>query len=143
MAESVPIIDHVGIAVNSLEGAIPLYAALLGEGPVGEETVPSEAVRVAFFGKGSGRVELLEPTSPDSAIARFIDQRGEGLHHICLQVSDLDAALRHAAETGVGVIPPGARVGSAGRRVAFLHPKSTRGVLLELIEMSAEVEPRE
>jgi methylmalonyl-CoA/ethylmalonyl-CoA epimerase len=141
MAESVPIIDHVGIAVNSLEGAIPLYAALLGESPVGEETVPSEAVRVAFFGEGAGRVELLEPTSPDSAIARFIDRRGQGLHHICLRVSDLDAALRHASETGVAVIPPGPKVGSAGHRVAFLHPRSTHGVLLELVERPAEVEP--
>jgi methylmalonyl-CoA/ethylmalonyl-CoA epimerase len=143
MVESVPIIDHVGIAVNSLEGAIPLYAALLGQEPAGEETIPSESVRVAFFGEGAGRVELLEPTSSASPIARFIARRGPGLHHICLRVADLDAALRYAAETGAVAIPPGPRTGAAGTRVAFLHPKSTHGLLIELVEVSAEADPDE
>jgi methylmalonyl-CoA/ethylmalonyl-CoA epimerase len=134
MADSVPIIDHVGIAVNSLEHALPIYEALLGDPPAGVEVIASESVRVAFFGAGPGRVELLEPLDPESPIARFLDRRGPGLHHVCLQVEDLDEALERATRTGATVIPPGARIGAGGMRVAFLHPGSTGGVLLELAE---------
>jgi methylmalonyl-CoA epimerase len=139
MADSVPIIDHVGIAVNSLARSLPLYEALLGTPPAGLEVIASESVRVAFFGVGAGRVELLEPTAPESPIARFLDRRGPGLHHVCLQVRDLDESLERAMRTGATIIPPGARIGAGGRRVAFLHPGSTEGVLLEL----AEVDPSE
>ncbi len=133
-AGSVPIIDHVGIAVNSLADAVPLYAALLGLEPSGEELVPSEEVRVAFFGRGPGRVELIEPTSEESPISRFLARHGSGIHHICLQVADLDSALTRGGEAGVEAIPPEIRVGAGGKRVAFLHPRSTGGVLLELVE---------
>lgn len=138
MAGSVPIIDHVGIAVNSLDEALPLYEALLGDAATGIEVVASEAVRVAFFGVGAGRVELLEPTDSSSPIAGFLERRGPGLHHVCLRVADLDEALERAARTGATVIPPGARIGAGGRRVAFLHPRSSGGVLLELAEVVSD-----
>lgn len=131
----VPIIDHLGIAVNSLETSIPLYAALLGENPGGREEVPAEGVRVAFFGHGAGRIELLEPTGEESPIAVFLARRGPGLHHVCLRVADLGKAIERARTEGVHVVPPGIRTGAEGRRVAFLHPRTTGGVLIELAEV--------
>lgn len=133
-----PIIDHLGIAVNSLEASIPLYAALLGENPGGLEEVPAERVRVAFFGQGPGRVELLEPTGQESPIAAFLSRRGPGLHHVCLRVTDVEAALARAAAAGATVVPPGIRTGAEGRRVAFLHPRSAGGVLIELTEVGRQ-----
>ena len=134
MSPAVPIIDHVGIAVNSLENAIPRWTAVLGSEPAGEELVVSEGVRVAFFGEGSGRVELLEPMDADSPIARHLDRRGEGVHHVCLAVDDLDATLADLRSQGVEPIPPAVRGGSEGSRVSFLHPRTMGGVLLELRE---------
>ncbi len=130
----VPKIDHLGIAVNSLDSSVPLYAALLGENPNGHEEVPSEGVRVAFFGEGAGRVELLEPMDDASPVAAFLARRGPGLHHVCFRVSDLEAALERAREAGASTIPPDIRSGAEGRRVAFLHPRSAGGVLIELTE---------
>lgn len=127
-------IDHVGIAVNSLEEAVPLWRGILGEAPAGREEVEGERVRVAFFGEGSGRVELLEPTDPDSAVARHLERRGAGVHHVCLRVGDLEAAVERATREGAELIPPGVREGAGDRRVAFLHPRTTGGVLLELSE---------
>jgi len=135
---AVPIIDHVGIAVNSLETAVPKWAALLGREPAGEEAVPSESVRVAFFGTGPGRVELLEPTAPDSPIGRHLEARGEGLHHVCVRVPDLESALREAEAAGVQAVPPPIRGGAEGARVSFLHPRTTGGVLVELREDASE-----
>jgi methylmalonyl-CoA/ethylmalonyl-CoA epimerase len=131
-------IDHIGIAVNSLRQAVSLYAAVLGENPAGEETVPDEHVRVAFFGSGAGRIELLEPTHPESAVARFIENRGPGIHHLCITVPDLDEALERAREAGLELVPPGARRGAGGNPVAFLHPRSSGGVLIELSEQDVE-----
>jgi len=127
-------IDHIGIAVNSLAEAVPAFSALLGTNSRGEEDVPSEGVRVAFFGTGAGRVELLEPTDPESPVARFLDRRGEGVHHVCLAVEDLDAAVARAEAEGLEILPPRIREGAGGHRVAFLHPKTTSGVLIELSE---------
>ena len=126
------IIDHIGIAVNSLADSVPVYTSLLGQNPAGEEEVPSESVRVAFFGSGSGRVELLEPTTPESTIARFLERRGPGIHHVCFAVADVEAAARRAEEAGLSLIPPGIRIGAGGKRVAFIHPGTTGGVLIEL-----------
>lgn len=131
-------IDHIGIAVNSLEDAVPLFAAILDERPSGRESVPDEGVDVAFFGRGPGRVELLEPTRPDSPVARFLERSGEGIHHLCLRVDDIGSALERAREAGAEVIPPAVRHGADGRRVAFLHPRSTGGVLVELSEIDEE-----
>ncbi|MDP2470999.1 MAG: methylmalonyl-CoA epimerase [Candidatus Palauibacterales bacterium] len=128
-------IDHIGIAVNSLDTAVPVFKAMLGENPAGRETVPSEEVDVVFFGLAEGRIELLEPSGPTSPLARFLARRGPGLHHVCLQVPDLSEALLRLEESGVEAIPPGVRPGSGGRPVAFLHPRDCAGVLLELIEV--------
>ena len=127
-------IDHIGIAVNSLAEAVPAFSALLGTNSRGEEDVPSEGVRVAFFGTGSGLIELLEPTDAESPVARFLARRGEGVHHVCLAVEDLEAALERAEHAGLRALEPRIRPGAGGRRVAFLHPKTTSGVLIELSE---------
>ncbi len=137
-----PIIDHIGIAVNSLREAVPLYEAMLGREAAGFEEVETERVRVAFFGEGAGRIELLEATDPGSPIARFIDRHGPGLHHVCLLVVDLESALERALDAGASLIEPGLRTGAEGTRVAFLHPRSTGGVLLELRETDPEIEHR-
>ena len=127
-------IDHIGIAVNSLAEAVPVFSALLGSNISGEEEVPSEGVRVAFFGAGPGRLELLEPTDAESPVARFLAKRGEGVHHVCLAVEDLEAALERAEDAGLRALEPRIRSGAGGRRVTFLHPKTTAGVLIELSE---------
>ncbi len=127
-------IDHIGIAVNSLVASVPTFEAMLGENPAGRESVPSEDVDVVFFGHGTGRVELLEPTRPDSPVARFLERRGPGLHHVCLRVDDLAATLMRLEATGIVPIPPGVRTGAGGRPVAFLHPRDGGGVLVELVE---------
>lgn len=138
-----PKIDHVGIAVNSIEGAIPLWRALLGIEPTGREEVPSEGVRVAFFGEGGGRVELLEATDEDSAVGRFLRRRGPGVHHVCLAVEDVAAAVLRAEAEGMELLEPGIREGAGGRRVAFFHPRSTGGVLVELSELGGGEEGTE
>ncbi|MFQ5746410.1 MAG: methylmalonyl-CoA epimerase [Gemmatimonadota bacterium] len=130
-------IDHIGIAVRSLADAVPLYARLLGQNPRGVETVPAERVRVAFFDMGDSAVELLEATDPESEIARFVEGRGPGIHHVCLAVPDVRAALERAEAEGARPVPPGVRTGAGGREVAFLHPASTGGVLIELVEQTA------
>ena len=127
-------VDHVGIAVASLEEAIPRWRALLGREPSDREEVPSEGVRVAFFGRGRGRVELLEPTDDDTPVRRFLARRGPGVHHVCLAVDDVEAAVRLAREQGLELLDPGVRTGAGGHRVAFFHPRSTGGVLVELSE---------
>ena len=129
-------IDHIGIAVNSLAEAVPTFAAILGRNPSDEQEVPSEHVRVVFFGDPPGRVELLESTDPDSPIGRHIGRRGPGVHHVCFTTPDLDAALQRAEVEGIEVIEPRIRTGADGKRIAFLHPRSTSGVLIELAEQA-------
>jgi len=135
-------LDHLAIAVRSLDDSSPFWAALLGRDETGREEVPSEGVRVAFFGEGDGRVELLEPTDPESGVGRYLETRGPGLHHVCLSVPDLDAALDRAEDAGAETIPPRIREGAGGRRVAFLHPSSADGVLVELAERETDEVPR-
>lgn len=127
-------IDHLAIAVESLDESATFWSSLLGRNEEGREEVPSEGVRVAFFGEGEGRVELLEPTDPDSAVARYLEREGPGLHHVCLAVPDLEAALDRAEEAGAEAIEPRIREGAGGSRVAFLHPGTADGVLVELSE---------
>lgn len=128
------IIDHLGVAVRSIDAALGFYRDALGLAPGPPEEVASEGVRVVFLPVGESRIELLEPIGEESPVARFIAKRGEGVHHICLRVSDLDEALASLAEAGSEVIPPATRVGAGGRRIAFIHPRSTGGVLIELKE---------
>lgn len=127
-------IDHIGIAVKSLENAVPLFSALLDRNVSGREEVPAEKVKVALFGRGAGRIELLEATEADSPVGRFLERRGPGIHHLCLSVENLEEALARAREAGAQPLSPEIRTGAGGRRVAFLHPRSASGVLLELAE---------
>ena len=125
-------IDHLGIAVPALGEARAAFEAL-GLHVEAEHEVPSEKVKTAFLKVGESHLELLEPTSPDSVIARFLEKRS-GLHHVCLEVEDIDAALVELRARGVRLIDETPRVGAGGCRVAFIHPKATAGVLLELKE---------
>ncbi len=126
-------IDHIGIAVNSLEEASKVYEAL-GLKSHGVETVEEQKVKVAFFPCGDSEVELLESTSPDGPIAKFIEKKGEGIQHIAIRVDNIEAALAEMKEKGVRLIDETPRYGAGGARIAFLHPKSTGGVLIELCE---------
>lgn len=131
------IIDHLGLAVRSIDGALGFYRDALGLEASDPEEVPSEGVRVCFLPVGQSRIELLEPLGPDSPVARFLEKRGEGIHHVCFRVQDLEAALGSLEERGAAVIPPRIRIGAGGRRIAFVHPRSTGGVLIELKESPA------
>ena len=124
-------ISHIGIAVNNLDEAIAFYTGM-GLECEGVEEVPSQKVKVAFISVGQTRIELLAATSPDSPIAKYIEKRGEGIQHIALAVDDLPAELARAEERGVRLIDREPRPGAHGADIAFLHPKSTNGVLLEL-----------
>src|SRR5512146_2247364 len=127
-------IHHVGIAVSSLEASVPIFEKLLGHGPESEEIVAEQKVRVASFDAGDSRIELLEATSPESPIARFIAKRGEGLHHLTLAVPNLVKALAELESCGIKLIDRKPRVGAGHESIAFLHPSSTSGVLIELVE---------
>ena len=126
-------IDHLGIAVKSLSSAKAIYAKLgLSISP--EETVEHERVKLVMVPVGESRLELLEATSPDSTIAKFIAKRGEGLHHVCLKVPDLAAAVARLRGDGVRLVSEEIKVGAGGHRYIFVHPASTGGVLLELVQ---------
>ena len=125
-------IDHVGIAVRSLDESIPFYRDTLGLPLHDIEEVPDQKVRTAVFLSGENRIELLEPTSPDSPIARFLEKRGEGIHHLALRVEDVESALGRVREAGCRLIDEIPRPGAGGAEIAFVHPKSAHGVLLEL-----------
>jgi len=127
-------LDHVGIAVRSLAEALRPYVDGLGLTADRTEEVPGERVRVAFLPVGETRIELLEPTAEDSPIARFIQRRGEGIHHLCFQVADLEAALERLKRAGVPLVDESPRAGAGGSRIAFVHPGGTGGVLIELTE---------
>jgi LAO/AO transport system kinase len=129
-------VHHLGIAVESLSTAVPLFEKLLGKAAESEENVADQKVRVAVFRLGKVRLELLEGTASDSPIARFIAKRGKGIHHLALTVPDLAEALRKLESSGMRLIDREARVGAGNERIAFLHPSSTAGVLIELLEES-------
>lgn len=126
-------LDHLGIAVKSLAAARDIYEKL-GLKISAEEMVPAEKVRVVMVPIGETRIELLEPTSGDSVIAKFIEKRGEGLHHICMRVPDLAAAAQKLRSEGVRLVSDEIKTGAGGHRYIFVHPSSAGGVLLELVE---------
>ena len=126
-------IDHIGIVVRSIEEALKVYRDALGLPLAHVQEVPEQQVRIDFLPIGDCEIELVEPTAADSGVARFLEKRGEGLHHICFEVEDIEAALRDLAAKGVRLIDRQPRQGAIGR-VAFLHPKSAHGVLIELVE---------
>jgi methylmalonyl-CoA epimerase len=126
-------IDHLGIAVKSLAAAKAIYEKL-GLSISAEETVDQEQVRLVMVPVGESRLELLEATSENSAIAKFIAKRGEGLHHVCLKVPDLPAAVKRLKKDGVRLVSEEIKTGAGGHRYVFVHPSSTGGVLLELVQ---------
>jgi methylmalonyl-CoA/ethylmalonyl-CoA epimerase len=127
-------IHHLAIAVESLKAAVPVFEKLLGRAPESEEVVEDQKVRLAIFKLGGSRIELLEATSADSPVARFLAQRGQGIHHVALAVSNLAKALQQLERGGVRLIDRQPRLGAGKERIAFLHPSSTAGVLIELVE---------
>ena len=127
-------IEHIGIAVTSLDEAIPFYEKVLGLDCYSIEEVKDQKVRTAFFKIGQTKIELLEPTDPESAVAKFISKKGEGIHHIAFAVNDIDRKLKEVEEKGVRLIDNVSRKGAEGMDIGFLHPKSTFGVLTELCE---------
>jgi len=127
---------HVGVAVRSLDAALADYRTL-GFEAESIEDVPAQGVRVAFLGTGAVRIELLESLRPDGVIARFVDRSGEGLHHLAFAVQDIRAEMRRLREKGLKLVDAEPRPGARGRLVAFIHPRSAHGVLLELVQESA------
>jgi LAO/AO transport system kinase len=126
------VLDHLGIAVRSIEGSLGFYEAL-GVAVAGIEEVEHERVRVAMLQMGESRIELLEATDDESAVARFLARRGEGLHHVALRVPDLDAAVERLKARGVRLVSEVIQVGAGGHRYVFVHPASANGVLVELV----------
>lgn len=129
-------IDHIGIAVKSLAAAKSIYEKL-GLKLAPEESVEAEQVRVVMVPLGESRLELLEPTSPDSVIAKFIAKRGEGLHHVSVRVPHLEAAVERLKKDGVRLLSEQIKIGAGGHRYVFVHPSSAGGVLLELVESAS------
>jgi len=125
-------LEHLGIAVKSLAASIPLFEALLNTTCYKEEQVESEAVRTAFFAVGTQKIELLESSDPNGIIARFIERRGEGIHHIAFAVTDIEAEMKRLAAAGFVLLNDIPTQGADNKLVCFLHPKNTNGVLIEL-----------
>jgi methylmalonyl-CoA/ethylmalonyl-CoA epimerase len=127
-------VDHIGIAVQSLESALPFYVDVLQLPLLGIEEVESEKLKVAFLQAGETKIELLEPTSQESTIAKFIEKRGQGLHHVALGVESIEERIKEMKEKGIRMIQDQPKIGAGGAYVAFMHPKSASGVLYELCE---------
>ncbi|MEE4137058.1 MAG: methylmalonyl-CoA epimerase [Desulforhopalus sp.] len=127
-------IDHLGIAVNDIEQGKKFWSDILGLHFEGAETVAEQKVTTAFFPVGESEVELLESTSPDGPVAKFIEKKGTGFQHVAFRVENIDEALSELKEKGIQLIDQVPRIGAGGARIAFLHPKATGGVLVELCE---------
>jgi methylmalonyl-CoA/ethylmalonyl-CoA epimerase len=127
-------ISHIGVAVSSIDEAVPFYRDTLGMEFEGTEVVADQKVKVAFFVVGESRIELLEPTAPDSPVAKFLEKNGPGVHHIAYEVNDLEGQLDTLKSRDVRLIDTAPRGGAHGTRIAFLHPKASGGVLTELCE---------
>jgi methylmalonyl-CoA/ethylmalonyl-CoA epimerase len=127
-------IDHLGIAVNSIEDGKNFWTDALGLEFEGSETVEEQKVTTAFFPVGESEVELLESTAPDGPIAKFLDKKGPGIHHVAFRVENVEEALAELKEKGIRLIDEKPRMGAGGAKIAFLHPKATNGILVELCE---------
>ncbi len=129
-------VDHIGVAVKSVDQAAVFWNSVLGLSARAREKVAEQKVMTLFLPVGESEIEVLESTAPDGAVARFIDSRGEGVQHIALRVDNIDAALEELRGKGIRLIDERPRNGAGGSRIAFIHPKSTHGILLELVERS-------
>lgn len=127
-------INHIGVAVKSLEETVPFYRDALGMEFKGEDEVAEQKVKVAMMQVGESKIELLEPTSPDSPIAKFMEKNGPAMHHVAYEVDDIEAAIAHMLAQGARMIDDTPRNGAHGTRIAFVHPKSSHGVLTELCQ---------
>ncbi|MBW2054379.1 MAG: methylmalonyl-CoA epimerase [Deltaproteobacteria bacterium] len=127
-------IDHLGIAVNSIEDGKNFWTDALGLEFEGSETVEEQKVTTAFFPVGESEVELLESTAPDGPIAKFLEKKGPGIHHVAFRVENIEEALAELKEKGIRLIDEKPRMGAGGAKIAFLHPKATNGILVELCE---------
>ena len=125
-------LEHVAIAVKDLDAAVHYYVHVLGFAPPELEVVAEQKVRTAIFGHGMGRIELICPTDASSGVAKFLEKRGEGLHHICVEVDDIVATLAELKAKGAALIDEVPKIGAGGAKVAFIHPKGAHGVLTEL-----------
>lgn len=132
MSERLGKLGHIGIAVDDLEQAKRLFGEVLGLRFSGEKELPDRGLRIAFYETGNTKIELLEGTDPESAVSKFLRKRGPGIHHLSFEVADIGRVLEDLAAGGVELIDRRPRAGAEGRSVAFLHPKSTQGVLIEL-----------
>jgi len=126
-------IAHIGVAVQRIADALPFYQTILGVAPA-HEPESKDGATIVSLSFGESDVELLEPVTEDSPIAKFLAKRGPGIHHVCYRVPDLDAALERCRNAGYRLVDPEPRIGAGGKRIAFLHPKATAGVLIELTE---------
>jgi len=127
-------IDHLGIAVNSVDEGKSFWTEILGLPLEGTETVEEQKTTTAFLPVGESEIELLESTSPDGPVAKFIEKKGQGIQHVAFAVDDIDAALQECKDKGIQLIDQKPRIGAGGARIAFLHPKATNGVLVELCQ---------
>lgn len=127
-------VEHIGIAVRSLADAVPLYEKLLNTACYKTEPVASESVTTAFFQQGDTKIELLEATAPESAIAKFIDKKGEGMHHIAFEVEDIYAEMKRLANEGFVLLNEQPKRGADNKLICFVHPKNTHGVLVEICQ---------
>jgi len=126
-------VDHIAIAVNSADDALSVFDNLFGLKADHMEQIPDQGVKAAIVRVGDTNIEFIEPTDPDGGVAKFIEKRGEGIHHICIEVDNIDEELRSLAVRGVELIDKQARKGLAGK-IGFLHPRATKGVLIELVQ---------
>jgi methylmalonyl-CoA epimerase len=127
-------IDHIGVVVSDIEEALKVYQQALGLSLAKIQERPDQAVTIAFLPAGESEIELVQPVTSDSGVAKFLQKRGEGIHHLCLEVDDIEEALAKLREKGLQLIDEMPRTGPEGERFAFIHPKSTHGVLIELYE---------
>jgi methylmalonyl-CoA/ethylmalonyl-CoA epimerase len=127
-------LDHVAIAVNRIDDALQIFEHTLGLKLESVKNVEQQKVKIAMLRAGSGKIELLESTSPESSVAKFLATRGEGIHHIAVEVSDIERHLRELKDKGLALIDEKPRPGAEAKKIAFVNPKSTKGVLLELVE---------
>jgi methylmalonyl-CoA/ethylmalonyl-CoA epimerase len=127
-------LDHIGIAANSIDQAAPFWSAILGLEIAGVETVEQQKTNTAFLPVGESEIEILESTTSDGPVAKYIRGQGEGVHHIALRVENIEEALQELQDKGVRLIDAQPRLGAGGAKIAFIHPQSTKGVLLELCE---------